>query len=278
MSLGEVHWLPAYARQDRAVYDPEHPLVCNCGLAIKDCPFWSRVEELLARPLADLQVHTRWSSNTNSEESQLGRRLLLSLAVRVPSVLGLKSVLRTLAGKNLASDCIRLFGAVAEAAGRNICVDSSKSAIRFRAIYETEPSKTRAIVLTRDARAVVYSKMKRGRSLAAAADGWRRKMQLIESLTAGIPREHVHVLKYEDLCEDTESELSKICMFLGVENSEAMLRRPTENLHNIGGSPSKFDKERISIALDRTFETGLCPEDMREVLRVVGTTAARWGY
>ena len=42
-SLGEVHWLPAYAAQDRSKYNPVHELVCTCGKAIDKCVFWTAV-------------------------------------------------------------------------------------------------------------------------------------------------------------------------------------------------------------------------------------------
>src|SRR5262245_24077949 len=59
MSLGEVHWLDAYVRQDRAIYDPEHDLVCTCGSSVVDCRFWGEVARRLARPLDTLQLRIR---------------------------------------------------------------------------------------------------------------------------------------------------------------------------------------------------------------------------
>src|SRR5262245_47931937 len=54
VSLGEVHWLAAYLAQDRGIYDPDHPLVCSCGLPVAECPFWESVQRALGKPLDSL--------------------------------------------------------------------------------------------------------------------------------------------------------------------------------------------------------------------------------
>jgi hypothetical protein len=121
--------------------------------------------------------------------------------------------------------------------------------------------------------------MKRGEPLEAAAGGWRAAMEQIEALTADLPAGHVHHIKYEALCEAPRVELGRLCEFLGIEFEDAMLRRPERtNLHHIGGSPSKFDKSRHEIVLDRTYEGAFSPADVDRMRRIVGNEARRWSY
>jgi hypothetical protein len=157
-------------------------------------------------------------------------------------------------------------------------VDSSKSAFRFRALLDLKPERVRAIVLGRDYRAVVHSKMKRGQSLRAAARGWGRKMREIDAMTRDLPSGVVYRLKYESLCDDPGRELRAICDFLGVEFQEGMLSRPRAGVHHIGGSPSKFDESMSAIVLDRSHEDRFTEAELAQLSRLVGDIATKWGY
>jgi hypothetical protein len=185
---------------------------------------------------------------------------------------------RALLGPRIARDCIDLFDAVCSATGRPYCVDSSKSPYRFRSVFDLEPSKTLAVILVRDYRAVVYSKMKRGESLESAALGWRKRMQQIDALTSDIGVESRHILRYESLCQEPREELARLSRFLGLDFVEMMLRRPAGSTHHIGGSPSKFDASRGEISLDRSYERHFTTEDLEKLRALVGKVATRWGY
>ena len=278
VSLGEVHWLPAYAVQDRSRYDPDHPLVCTCGLSVADCPFWSSVAERLHQPLETLQLHAGSNrANRIGSNCRLGSWLSL-VGEYCPSLYRIDFLRKIIVGRRLGKDCIALYDAASSVSGRQVCVDSSKSAVRFRDVYAEDPARTRAIILTRDVRAVVHSKMKRGRTLEAAAKGWKRKMLQIESLVGDVPRNDIHVLRYESLCQDPQAELRNVCAFLDLEMSDAMLQRATEGTHHVGGSPSKFDKGRIAIVEDKSYEQGLDRNQVSRIAVLVGSVAKRWGY
>jgi hypothetical protein len=181
-------------------------------------------------------------------------------------------------GVRLERDSIALSDAILRAAGKRIVVDSSKSAFKFWSVYQEQPGKTKAIVLTRDYRAVVHSKMKRGASAEDAALGWRRKMLQISAMTKDVPAEHCYTLKYESLCMDPKRELTRICEFLDLEFQPAMLTRPSSNVHHIGGSPSKFDPSKRKIMLDRSYLSATEPAVLERIQSVVGDTAHAWGY
>jgi len=263
VSLGEVHWLRAYVREDRTIYDPVHPLVCSCGETVVRCPFWSLVRDAIGRPLDSLELHLE------------GRNRLARL---YPGCFRWRVARRLVGGETVASDTIALLDAVQSVSGCSHCVDSSKSAIRFRSVFERSPRRSLAIVLTRDYRAVVHSKMKRGMDLETAAMGWKRKMHQIEVLTSDLPTGVVSRVKYEDLCEDPRHVLAEICGFIGIEFADAMLRRTIGVSHHIGGSPSKFDEARVSISLDRSYLEQFDVKELARLKGIVGDTAERWGY
>lgn len=280
VALGEAHWLPAYVTHDRSQYDPVHELVCACGLDVGECPFWIAVRRELGRPLESLDLHSRFSRGSR-DGSLLSRvRFLPRRVVRsCPGLYRLSAVRRVLGGPRLATDVLRLLDAACRASGRGIAIDSSKSPFRFRAVHGLDPGRARAIVLARDFRAVVHSKMKRGESLEGAARGWRVAMEQVDVLTRDLPSDHIHPLRYEDLCEQPHRELARICAFLGIQFQETMLRRPEKGLvHHIGGSPSKFDESRNEIVLDRAYETVFTKQDVDRMRRIVGDEVSRWSY
>lgn len=280
VTLGEAHWLPAYVTRDRAQYDPVHELVCACGLEVAECPFWNDVRRQLGRPLETLSLHSRLSRPTRDGNPISRIRWLPRRFVRAyPQTYRSPVVRRALGGTGLAEDILGLLEAASRASGRSVCVDSSKSPFRFRAVFGLDPGRARAIVLARDFRAVVHSKMKRGEGLEAAARGWRLAMEQIGALTQDLPATVVHRLRYEDLCNQPRVELSRLCEFLGIPFQDGMLRRPDKaNLHHIGGSPSKFDESRHEIVLDRAYEGVFSPSDVDRMRLIIGNEARRWSY
>lgn len=103
-------------------------------------------------------------------------------------------------------------------------------------------------------------------------------MREIEAMTSDLPVNGIHVMKYETLCEFPQRELERICAFLGVEFSDKMLSRPMAGVHHIGGSPSKFDRSRTNIILDRSYESRFNAAELADIRSIVGPTAGKWGY
>jgi len=278
-SLGEVHWLDAYLAQDRSIYDPSHELLCSCGAAVAACPFWNAVERELGRPLATLELRQRLKrSRRGNPTMEAFRHLPRRLLKDNPRLYRISPVRTLFDGPRLARDSIDLYDAVSNASGRPFCVDSSKTPYRFRDVEAADPQRTVAIVLTRDYRAVVHSKMTHGQSLHFAATGWRLRMEQIRVLTEDLPKYKILRMSYESFCETPEEELARVSAFLGIEFDSAMLRRATENSHHIGGSPSKFDPNKKTIIRDRSHESRLAPEELREMQKLIGREAGRWGY
>jgi len=270
-SLGEVHWLVAYSLQDRALYDPRHPLVCSCGLPVSECHFWSAVEHALGRPLSSLELTQRIRRSSSEGAIALSIRHVPRRMIKTRPRVYRNWVVRAIfGGLRAGRESIALYDAVTAATGRPFCVDSSKSPYRFRDVYGLEPDRTLAVVLTRDYRAVVYSKVKRGQPLESAALEWRRKMEQIRALTSDLPARVVFPITYEEFCERPEKELSRLCRFLGIQYAASMLERGTGDLHHIGGSPSKFDGSRAQISLDRSYADKFSEAELERMRDIVG--------
>lgn len=205
-------------------------------------------------------------------------QLPVRLTKQMPSAYTNPILHRIFDGPKLARDSIALADAILSATGSKIVVDSSKSALKFWSVYRQRPGRVRAVILARDYRAVVYSKMKRGEPLQNAALGWRRKMEQIELLTSDVTDDRCYRLKYEDLCADPTEALAALCAFLDINFETKMLSRPTEGVHHVGGSPSKFDPSKRAISLDTNYKNVFDRESLARMEELVGSVANSWGY
>lgn len=278
-SLGEVHHLPAYATRDRSLYDPVHPLVCSCGVGLEDCPFWSEVQKCVSIPFGELAVRfvaaqIREGRAFGNLRARISRRLLR----RHPGLLRSRLVSRALGGNRIATDSFAVFDAALRVSGARFVVDSSKSPFRMRMLYNAHPERMRIIRFARHYRGVVRSKMKRGLDLRTAASGWAISCARMKALTSDMLPSAVLTVRYEDLCEEAEAELRRICGFLEIDFSDAMLRRGDGVSHHLGGSPSKFDPDRREIRPDYSSRSRLSPSQESEMASIVASAAREWGY
>ena len=275
-SVGELHHLRAYVRQDRALHDPAYPMTCTCGVAIVDCEFWSSVQRSAKVPLDQLILRTDAPAGHADSRHIRGRlrRILGSLYWSPAS----RFIAPLLVDSSIAHDNERLYAAIHQASGCRYVVDSSKSLLRTALLFKSDNSRNRAILLCRDYRGVVHSKMSRGRGLEESARSWVVRLRNMEKLVTRIPTACVHRVRYEDLCTNPVDEIQKICRFLDLDFQQEMLHRPNIDVHQIGGSPSKLSQERREIRLDTSYRDAFSSQELDAMRGIVGETARSWGY
>ena len=279
VSIGEVQWLRAYVDNDRRLYDPPQGLACACGRSFSACDFWQSVQSASALPLRSLQVmprHLGWQppGAARALRDRVSRRLASRLATS-----SMPSLLRAFFdGSRVARDSHALYEAVLRASGAKYVVDTSKNMLRTRFIYDMKPDRVRLIVLRRDHRAIIYAKMKRGRSLRAATVSWATKARQISALAAKATPSGVLTLDYESLCIDTEREIARVTAFLNVESHGSLTSRPSAGVHDIGGSSSKFEAQRRAIRIDEDYLRHLTASELSQIESSVGALAVALGY
>jgi hypothetical protein len=280
-SVGEIHHIEAYALNDRSLYDPGHPLICSCGKAFKECGFWKSVELAAGRPLETFALRYRGFAAVHGKlnANRLVRRGLTRLLSGPFLKANSNSIIRRLSGgTRLARHSYELFTAIANVAGTEFVVDSSKAMLRLMSLYCEYSQQMKIILLIRDYRAVVYSKMKRGVSLDRAIFQWCKQVRRMETAIGLLPPSSRICITYESLCEKPEIIMRDLCQFVGVEYTPSMLARNSEAIHHLGGSISKFDKSRQGIVYDESFRGAFSEGELAYMQRVAGKTAARWGY
>lgn len=278
-SVGEMHHLGEYANRDRSHYDPAHPLICTCGKAVPDCDFWSEVERHVQRSLQTFQLNPYLAKAQGREipGSRRRRRFVRQVEAR-PWLYRYQLVRRISGGMIAAIDSFKLFDAIAAVAGVGSVIDSSKSPFRFTSLFYQQPERMKLILLARDYRGVVHSKMKRGKELATSLAAWSQRLHQMELMCKLVPDADVMRLKYEELCLDSEKVMRDVCTFIGVGFDSAVLGRSSQNLHHIGGSPSKFMETKQEIRLDESHLTVFSADELEFMRKNAGPEAVKWGY
>lgn len=280
VSAGELQWLRAYAREDRRLYNPPHDLVCACGEKFANCQFWNDITTRIGESPADLHFKPEifaWSG-PGAVRQAFHKRMTLRVLRTYPAIFRSKLVQRIFDGREISQNNMKVFQSIFERTGAQYVVDISKNVYRFRSIYEWYPDIVRIVVLYRDYRAVVHSRMKRGVSMNEAAEKWADKVHQIHALTKDIPEDMITTMRYEDLCENPRKELRRACRFLELDFEETMLSRPTKGIHDLGGSPSKFEPGKIEIRFDRDYQSAFSSVQLNEMREIVGSAAELAGY
>lgn len=73
---------------------------------------------------------------------------------------------------------------------------------------------------------------------------------------------NVMMLKYEDLCNDTENVMKKLCIFLNIDYTHAMLRFRQNRGHIFMSNRMRFSNDE-KIIEDNTWQSNLSKEDLQ---------------
>jgi hypothetical protein len=277
-SIGEVIHVDAYAREDRKLYNPSHPLVCSCGLRLAECPFWTAVGRAAGRPLETFRIHRKRLNRPGALAKRFRKFTMKALMGPLAGLNRMRLVRWYAGGLQTAKESFELFDAIGAATGAEFIVDSSKDPYRFMSLHCEQPDRVKVILLARDYRGVVNSKMKRNMSLSKAIRTWSRRIRQMDEMANLLPESDVLRVTYEDLCLSTETVMRNLCSFIGIEFTPDMLVRDSGSLHHLGGSPSKFDSSRKQVAIDTSYLEAFSPEQLEFMRSVAGRAAQRWGY
>ena len=151
--------------------------------------------------------------------------------------------------------------AIHACSGARFLVDSSKRNDRLERLLADDTLDVRTIHLVRDPRAQVYGHIKRGESLAEAAQAYRRETRKTRRLLRG--RDHL-VVRYERLTREPRTELSRVMDWLGVDFQEAQLDWTAHVHHHLAGNRMRFGGS-AEILRDDRWRSGLSPRQKLEI-------------
>ncbi|NLX13668.1 MAG: sulfotransferase [Phycisphaerales bacterium] len=276
---------------------------CSCGALIRECGFWEKVREGMARHGFAFDLE-RPGTNFNCVGSGYARRLLRPLhrgpcgeALR-DTVLALSGAWRRSLPEMLARNAA-LAETVCEIRGAKLIVDSSKVGVRLKYLLRSPELDVRVIRLVRDGRAVAMTYLnpalfadardpeKRGGgsggdrrderlSMRHAAVEWLRSNEEAEHILARLDRSRWTQVRYEDFCRSPAETLGRLFTFLGVDAGLAKQDfRKAE--HHVLGNGMRLDTTS-EIALDERWKSVLTTEDLRVFEQIAGRMKRQYGY
>lgn len=273
-SLGEVHNLPAYIHNDRSFFDPPYEMRCTCGELVRDCDFWSAVASYFGAPFDTLKLRVDFPRRAGLlDYLDRARWRLEELSKNSNGRWMTGALWHHLMGYNaLACSYWRLYDAAAAVSGASIVVDSSKWPLRFNYLSRVRPQYLNLLLMYRNPYGVVFSKMRHtGVSPQVAAYRWLNFSQQMELFSQRLPEKQVLRVFYGQFCRSPEATLNRMLERFDVSakvQTEQLL--DVSKLHQLGGSPSKFDNSRTKISVDETYRVEMDKGDRKVVDQIAG--------
>jgi hypothetical protein len=256
---------------------------CSCGQLLTQCQFWRTIKHNMENKgfefeFADFGTRFVPASRSLGDRLQwgsLGSNALESMRDSIAQIWpGHREQLNRLVARNEA-----FVGAVLEATGKRVFVDTSKSPFRFRYLSRFSALDVRVIHLVRDVKGTVASTLRRSRhkSASQAARSWVRAHSGIKRISNIFYIDLKVTLLYEYFCKYPSATLHDLCRFIGVDSSIDLLDlQAIPEYHVIGNSLRERDILRIE--LDERWKKELDPEQLKTIDRTAGHLSQRYGY
>lgn len=289
VSVGEVRFL-----WERGILQDR---LCGCGDHFSECPFWSKVLDRALGPVVDDPAEHRHTT---------ARRMCQSLADTVrmrslPRQLGRRGGTHRSVDTEMTTTLGNLYEAIAEVAGVDVVVDSSKLPTYAMQLIDVPGVCLQVLHLVRDPRAAAFSWRRRRRQPDLGETGFmeRRgaaKSALLWRIWNGSLERMCHnrgldyrMLNYESFVADPRSELRRLLRaFQLAEPSriEPVLDEIFEapdvvrlsGNHTVAGNPSRHQNGSVALRSDDEWRDGLSALNRRLVTLLTWPTLLRFGY
>lgn len=256
MSVGEVFSIDEWIEKD---------LLCSCSKKISECNFWNRIYECLPS----------------------------GKAFRLCGVVSFKKYLLLSKEKKraYAEKTYTLFKHVKETSGKEYIIDSSKSFNRLRILLESGMFQIYVIHLVRNGKGVIKSMQRRDvrpsfekatytnpeNNTFKSSLVWSLKNRVFGNIGQSIKQDYI-LCRLEDITDNTESEMRKICRFLGISFELGVLRPITGDIHNISGSSWRYQEDVKVRPSTADWSTALSRKDNLLFEMVAGRMNRKYGY
>lgn len=283
-SLGEIEHLP----KNFALDTP-----CSCGATARSCEFWNEVAAYLApRTHVDIRLNpydfpvglykaSQVIDPRHQTPAYLRKRRAILFIKYLEYRMGREPRWLSWATREFrtgVANTFQLYEAVQTVSGRSLLIDSSKDYRKGIALYIRQPEQVRIVLLTRDGRGVLASKMRSGFPREASVRSWvafhRRTLPLLRRNVAEGDCFH---LRYEDLATQPGDILRNLCQFLRIDYEPRMLEFRDAGHHILNGNDMRMSTVG-KISLDDRWRQQLSQEDLAVFERIAGRLNRQLGY
>lgn len=268
-TVGELKVVPASFRDGSD---------CSCGVLLRECEFWARVNERLREDgldLADPAFRTHAGGASKLDRVVVGQVRGATAELARSAAIAVLPPARRRWTQTIRCNAA-LMRAILEETGRPMILDTSKDASRLRYLQESGRFDIRVLHLVRDGRAVAWSLIRKGVDSRQAAAEWVSEHEQAARLRAKFGAGRWLTFQYERLCEDPDSTLAEICRFLGITADAALMQFRSWDSH-ILGNRMRLSREQ-GIRLDTSWRAALGGDALAAVEAVVSAMNRKFGY
>lgn len=269
--------------------------LCGCGEPVNQCKSWGAIidrvrqergVDLRQTPYGLWQWDTRsWHVTDHAQQTATYmfasrvRNLWLRFREYAPDAMRPLMPLPPSLARGL-ENTLYLFDLIRDQWGVQVVVDSSKNLYKALSVYRARPDSTRIVLLTRDGRGVLYSRMKTGVPIRTSVAAWVAYYSRAQTLLERHVRpEDRMVVRYEEMATNTGAMLDQLCAFMGVSYEDGMQRLDSGLRHVVNGNQgTKQNSRRLGIRLDEAWRDNLSATDLDYFWKVAGRLAGDLGY
>ena len=241
LHVGEMHYL-----WKNGILGVGTNSTCGCGDYIRDCSMWSAI---LADSAVGGDPHTVLTLQSKTVRTRhTVRRLLEAYTGSV------------CAAKLLGDRIAKIYRHLSKLEGQRLIVDSSKFPAEAALLLGRSDIEVKVIHIVRDPRATAFSYTKsksyiESMSPAICSSYWTAFNLASEAVGYCHPDRYLRV-RYEDICADPSSELTRLLQFAGLPDSVPFIEGSQVDLsvnHTVTGNPDRFSVGRVTIRSDRRW-------------------------
>jgi hypothetical protein len=232
--VGELHHLDSHLHKGK--WGKTWNWKCSCGKSIGNCEFWEKILANLQNKKIELENTSLRPVNKVNAFSEKDKKYNLKVIKLINEI----------------------YKAIFEETNVNVIIDSSKHTDHGIMLYKNSDYKIKIIYLKRDIRAVVLSKAKWAKKFKTPEKNIytilrRTKIRDIKlkRKIKEIPNDDVIKIEYEQLALHPKSTINKIIEKFHISHFKVPEYFDIENNHTIGGTPNRFEKNKI--VLDNTW-------------------------
>lgn len=216
---------------------------CSCGKPVFECEFWSKALSGIYNDSFETKITWPYKSP----------KVLLSSLSGLNAKSTLLKLISTKKNKETIKNLNMLYKAIVNVSGKEFVVDSSKDPLQGLAVSQCADVDAKFIWLSRDLRAITFSKLKRWKvnkrsdkkPLETLVDNFFYK-KVCAATIKSINKNNTIKVDYEALAANPQAELDKVCSKLGLEKFTAPAFMELSNDHTIAGTPGRFEKKPIA--------------------------------
>ncbi len=276
--------------------------LCSCGQRPFNCEFWYPVLDEIsvefginlknnpfAWPVSDVGVEEEYRSNAiyRSPISLLRNRFWRVLRniqySKTPMLSSLFGVYRP--QKRWAANRSFVAESIARRGKVRAVVDASKDYLGMCDMYWFSELPVKILFITRDCRGNCWSIAKQSKSpgerrpsIIRGAKNWVSVNRRMHKTLQNLPSEDWMHVRYEDLCHDPVSTLSRILEFVDLSYSDHILDGEQQLQHTIAGNKIRLTDRTLRVKEDTTWRDNLTAEELKIIHRICAPFATTLNY